>query len=160
MGATELKIRPLELKDLEEVLLIEECSFRPPWSRSTFLSELEEENRYYVVAEEGGKIVGYAGIYYFFEDGYITTMAVAPAWRRKGIGKRLLYHQIEKAKELGLKKLWLEVRESNRVAQEMYRKFGFKMVARRRKYYVQPLEDAIIMCLKLTGGLFNLRSDK
>lgn len=151
MEIARIKIRPLELRDLNEVLLIEECSFRPPWSRSTFLSELEEEDRYYVVAEAEGKVIGYAGFYYFFEEGHITTMAVAPNWRRQGIGKLLLNHLIEKAKEIGLKELSLEVRESNQIARKMYQKFGFKMVARRKKYYVQPIEDAIIMSLKLNS---------
>lgn len=147
MEIARVKIRPFELKDLDEVLLIEECSFRPPWSRGTFLSELEGENRYYVVADNEGEIIGYAGIYYFFEEGHLTTLAVAPHWRRKGIGKLLLSHLIEKSRQIGLKELSLEVRESNRVAQEMYRKFGFKIVARRKRYYVQPIEDAIIMSL-------------
>ncbi len=150
MKKTDLKIRPLELKDLEEVLWIEECSFRPPWSRGTFLSELEGENRYYVVVEKESKVLGYAGFYYFFEEGHITTMAVAPAWRRKGLGKLLLNHLIEKARELGLKSLSLEVRESNLIAQKMYQNFGFRMIARRKRYYVQPLEDAIVMILNLT----------
>lgn len=149
METAEVRIRPLGLKDLDEVLLIEECSFRPPWSRSTFLSELEEKNRHYIVAEKEGKIIGYAGLYYFFEEGHITTMAVAPDWRRKGVGKLLLAHLIEKSIEIGLKELSLEVRESNRVAQEMYQEFGFRVLARRKRYYVQPIEDAIIMILKL-----------
>ncbi len=149
METAEFCIRPLELKDLDEVLLIEECSFRPPWSRSTFLSELEGKNRHYIVAEKEGKIIGYAGLCYFFEEGHITTMAVAPDWRRKGVGKLLLAHLIEKSIEIGLKGLSLEVRESNRVAQQMYQEFGFRVLARRKRYYVQPIEDAIIMILKL-----------
>lgn len=152
MKTAEIIIRLLESKDLNEVLLIEECSFRPPWSRNTFLSELKEENRYYVVAEKEGKIIGYAGLYYFFEEGHITTMAVAPDWRRKGVGKLLLAHLIEKSAKIGLKELSLEVRESNWVAQQMYRKFGFRVLARRKRYYVQPIEDAIIMSLKLNQG--------
>ncbi len=152
MKTVEVRIRPLKLKDLDEVLLIEECSFRPPWSKATFLTELQKENRYYVVAEKEGKIIGYAGLYYLLREGHITTMAVAPEWRGKGIGKILLSHLINESKRRGLKELFLEVRESNWVAREMYQKFGFKMLARRKRYYVQPIEDAIIMSLKLRSN--------
>jgi ribosomal-protein-alanine N-acetyltransferase len=143
----------MRLDDLPEVLAIETLSFRPPWSKRLFLQELAGPGRYYVVVEYQGKVIGYAGLLHLFGEGHITTLAVAPDFRAKGVGSYLIEFLLNKARELKLQLVTLEVRESNVAAQRLYKKFGFKVMGRRRKYYSQPREDGFIMRLILKDSL-------
>ena len=82
-------------------------------------------------------------------EGELGNIAVAPAWRRRGIGRWLLDWALEKAYERGAVRIFLEVRASNRLAQELYESRGFLQVGLRRRYYRAPTEDARVMCLDL-----------
>lgn len=143
------KIRKMQLHDIADVIKIEERSFTSPWSYWIFFQELITPERFYIVAEVDGELVGYAGLMWVLDEGHITTIAVKQAFRRKGIGSKLLETLIQKAKSLNLSFLTLEVRESNKAAQKLYEKFGFKIEGVRKKYYTRPQEDALIMTLYL-----------
>lgn len=145
----------MRLSNLDEVLAIERQSFPNPWTRSAFASHLQhpEFARYFVARfGDGGKIVGYVGLFFSHEQGQLTNLAVDPSYRRQGIAKRLLLTIFEYAQEIGLYSLTLEVRVSNYGAQELYRKFGFILTGTRKGYYQESGEDALVMCLFNISG--------
>lgn len=144
-----VKIRPMTLRDIDEVVKIEKQVYTWPWSPWIFFQELIAPDRYYFVAEAEGQIIGYAGLQWVLDEGHITNIAVRKEWQRRGVGSLLLENLISKAKKLNLKFLTLEVRASNKAAQKLYKKYGFVIEGIRRNYYVKPLEDAVIMTLYL-----------
>jgi len=146
----ELIIRPMEIGDLEKILEIERRSFSFPWTYNIFLRELTL-NRYarYFVLEEDKKIIGYLGLWLMRNDIHITNIAIAKEFRRKGYGGEFLKFVEEKAAVQRIKKISLEVRKSNHIAQNMYRKFGYKVIKIWRNYYREEREDALVMEKKL-----------
>ena len=136
----------MRLADLEQVLEIERLSFPTPWSRQSFLHELlENERAVYLVYKEAGRVYGYIGMWVVLDEGHITNLAVHPAFRRRGTGRSLIVRLEEIARERGVRHLTLEVRKSNLAAQNLYRDLGFVSVGIRRQYYLDNMEDAIIM---------------
>lgn len=143
-------IRKGTKEDIEAIYAIELESFSVPWSLESITKELENEMAYYVVAEEDGQVLGYAGLWDVVGEGQITNIAVRPSGRRKGIGKRLVEGLMAYGKEKGLEVLILEVRESNEAAIRLYSQAGFKDIGKRKNYYTKPTEDAILMALTLS----------
>jgi ribosomal-protein-alanine N-acetyltransferase len=142
----EVHIAPMRRRHLRSVVRIESQVYPRPWSHSLFVSELAlRSSRAYVVAKVGRDVVGYAGLMMSLTDGHVTTIAVEPAWHRNGIGTRLLLALAREAIDRGAIALTLEVRLSNRGAQEMYKRFGFTAVGVRKGYYADTGEDALIM---------------
>jgi ribosomal-protein-alanine N-acetyltransferase len=145
-GELEVVIGPMRRRHLRGVLRIEQQVYPRPWSMGLFMSELGfRTGRVYVVARVGGSVVGYGGVMLVQEDGHVTTLAVDPAWHRHKIGMRLLLALSDAAVERGAKHLTLEVRITNRPAQELYRRFGFVPAGIRKGYYVETNEDALVM---------------
>jgi ribosomal-protein-alanine N-acetyltransferase len=147
-GHTDLVVHvvPMRRRHLRSVLRIEAQVYPRPWSLSLFVSELAlRSTRAYWVARVEGNVVGYCGLVVTGEDGHITTLAVDPAWHRRSIGSRLLLTLAREAIRRGATGLTLEVRMSNKPAQELYRRFGFRPAGVRRKYYVETNEDALVM---------------
>ena len=143
-----LKIRRMEIKDLDEVMEIEHASFPTPWSRSSFEIEITRNpNAFYIVAEFRGKVVGFAGMWITAGEGHVTNIAVHPKFRRCGLGELLLISLIERCIAERARGVILEVRERNVVAQELYRKCGFVQIGRRRHYYLDTGEDALVLYL-------------
>ena len=101
------------------------------------------------VAECGGEKAGYGEIRMVAGEAQIYNIAIAPEFRRKGIGEELLRHMIDKAEADGCDLATLEVRGSNEAAMELYKKLGFREVGRRRGYYIKGGEDAVLMDLDL-----------
>ena len=133
-------------RHLRGVLRIENQVYPRPWSLGLFLSELAlRTTRVYFVAKVGATVVGYAGLMLTGSDGHITTIAVDPAWHRRGIGTRLLLALSRAGVALGCAGLTLEVRMSNDAAQGMYRRFGYAPAGVRKNYYAESNEDALIM---------------
>lgn len=142
-----IEITPMKLEDLNEVLEIEALAFTTPWSRSSFLYELLENERalYLVAKNEFERVVGYVGMWIVFDEGHITNLATHPDFRRRGVAHKLMNELIRVSKEKGVRYLTLEVRRSNSSAQELYQKMGFVHMGVRRKYYLDNNEDALIM---------------
>ena len=144
--AGEIRIEPMTPGDVPLVLAIERRSFPTPWSERAFVSELRD-NLYadYIVARHRGRLVGYAGMWCILDEAHVTTIAVDPEYRGRGVGNRLLTALEERALRYGCRRMTLEVRVSNHVAQRLYRRHGFRPCGLRRGYYVDNGEDAIIM---------------
>ncbi len=139
-------IQPMRRRHVRGVLKIEHEVYPRPWSASLFLSELAlRSTRAYYVARIGRDLVGYAGLMMTLDDGHVTTIAVDPQWHRHKIGTRLLLVLAREAIARGATSLTLEVRMSNRGAQELYRQFGFGPVGVRKNYYQEVNEDALVM---------------
>jgi ribosomal-protein-alanine N-acetyltransferase len=139
-------IQAMRRRHVRSVLKIEHEVYPRPWSASLFLSELAlRSTRAYYVARVGRELVGYAGLMMTLDDGHVTTIAVDPKWHRNKIGTRLLLVLAREAIVRGATSLTLEVRMSNRGAQEMYRQFGFGPVGVRKNYYQEVNEDALVM---------------
>lgn len=143
------EIREMRESDLDRVMRIERDSFSTPWSPSSFRSLLSRRDAGLWVAEAEGEVVGYAVIWYVMGEAELGNVAVAREWRRRGIGGRLLRWAVERSHARGTRRLYLEVRESNRGAQELYERHGFVQIGLRRRYYRSPVEDAKVMCLDL-----------
>jgi ribosomal-protein-alanine N-acetyltransferase len=143
-----LFIRKMILKDLDQVVEIDNFSFSLPWPPRSFHFELTDNpaSRSWV-AEADERVVGMIVCWLIVDELHIATIAVHPEYRRQGIGEKLLTHALKSAAEEGAVKSFLEVRESNLSAQAMYRKFGFVEDGRRRRYYKDNNEDAILMSL-------------
>jgi ribosomal-protein-alanine N-acetyltransferase len=137
---------PMRRRHLRSVLRIEAEVYPRPWSMSLFMSELGmRATRAYFVARVGRNVVGYAGLMLMGDDGHVTTIAVDPMWHRNQIGTRLLLALVNEARARESVNLTLEVRVSNRGAQDLYRRFGFESVGVRKGYYAETNEDAMIM---------------
>lgn len=141
----EVTVSPMRRRHLPSVLAIEAQVYPRPWSSRLFEEELERSNRVYVVARVGAEVVGYAGLLMIADDGHVATVAVDPAWTRRGIGRCLLAELVTGALELGANQLTLEVRVSNQGAQDLYRSFGFAPAGARKAYYADNNEDALVM---------------
>lgn len=139
-----IKIEEMSLLDLEAIKNCLQSEFDDFWTESILKSELENENSKYIVAKENQNIVGFAGIIILPDDVEITNIVTKKSERKKGIGNLLLDKLIIMARETGKDNISLEVNEKNIIAINLYKKFGFETVGRRKKYYNQK-EDAIIM---------------
>jgi ribosomal-protein-alanine N-acetyltransferase len=141
-----LTVEPMSVDDIPDVHDIERASFPVPWPAYAFRQELET-NRLarYLVVRAGDETVAYAGIWLMVDEAHITTFAVMPAWRRQGIGGRLMVAVMALAEEAGARVATLEVRLSNLAARRLYQRFGFRPVGVRPRYYSDNGEDALIM---------------
>ena len=141
-------IRRMTLEDVLAVIDLDHKSFSLPWPERSFRFELTDNpaSRCWV-ADLDGKIVGMIVVWLLVDEAHIATLATDPDFRRRGIGKRLLAHALRHLIEEGARSSFLEVRESNLVARELYRKFGYEETGRRRRYYNDNHEDAILMNL-------------
>lgn len=142
-------IRSMEIGDLPRILEIEAESFTSPWTEASFLNELANPKTYYYVWQEDENIVGYAGFWKIFEEINITNIAIAKAYRGRGIGSAFVAYLKEKAGQLGAKAISLEVRQGNRPAIATYQKNGFYTAGIRKNYYTKPSENALIMWAEL-----------
>lgn len=146
-------LRQMTLDDLEQVVAIDQVSFSLPWPARSFHFELTDNlaSRCWV-AELDGRIVAMLVAWLIVDEIHIATIATHPDFRRQGIGKKLLSHVLQSAKEEGAITSFLEVRESNDAALMMYHKFGYLESGRREGYYKDNGEDAIMMTLEATKG--------
>lgn len=141
--------RKMTLDDLEQVVAIDQVSFSLPWPQRSFQFELTDNaaSRCWV-AELDGRVVAMLVGWYIVDELHVATIATHPDFRKQGIGRDLLTHGLRAAKAEGAFTSFLEVRESNLAALEMYRKFGFAESGRRENYYNDNGEDAILMTLE------------
>ena len=140
--------------DIEPILKIEQRSFRSPWGRISFESELSCQNacHYAVRSDEqmsGRQVIAYIFLRLIDDELHILKMAVTPKWRRLGIATWLLNQCVIMGAQRNAESIYLEVRPSNTPAIELYQKLGFTEIGRRPNYYPNSLEDALIMMKKL-----------
>ena len=135
--------------DAKELAHLDKECFSLPWSENSFLNEATNPLSQYIIARSDDKIVGYAGFWEVVDEGQITNIAVLKEYRRQKIAEKMLERLIKKAYDKKLVSMSLEVRESNIAAINLYQKFNFKTVGKRKDYYKNPTEDAILMNLIL-----------
>ena len=163
------RVEPMQWGDVPQVMAIERQSFALPWSDYTYRHEiLENRSAHYFVARRGDgrviskpawwwghwfkretkvPVVGYGGFWIVVDEAHISTIASDVKWRGHGVGELMLLAMIDRSVELGAHEVTLEVRVSNTVAQNLYRKYGFEVVGRRPGYYRDNNEDADLMTL-------------
>jgi len=165
-----VEFREMTWTDVPAVMEIEHRSFTLPWSASTYRHEiLENANAHYYVLrrrersrvektpgwlarvmrprEVPPSLIGYGGFWFIVDEAHISTIAIVPEWRGRGLGEYLFTSLLEQALALKAAQVTLEVRESNRVAQNLYRKYGFSITGKRPRYYQDNQENALLMML-------------
>lgn len=148
-----LHARWMQVDDIERVMPIENAAFPAPWPASAYRYELTRNklSSYLVLQPQTQsplrhrQILAYGGFWVILDEGHISTIAVHPEWRGHGLGEWMLVALIDAAILRGAEELTLEVRVSNYVAQSLYRKYAFAEVGRRKRYYHDNNEDALIM---------------
>jgi [ribosomal protein S18]-alanine N-acetyltransferase len=148
----EIALRDMTAADLAAVVAIERASYSVPWSEATFRGLLRRRDAEVVVAWAAEHVAGYAAFWCVVDQGELGNVAVAQAWRGQGLGARLVDEVIRRAARRGIRELFLEVRPSNHVARRLYERFGFAPAGRRRNYYQQPVEDALVLRRPLVPG--------
>ena len=152
----EFHVHPFHSRDLDDVLAIEQESFSTPWTRGMFEAELSGNpfGRFQgafcndeVAAAK--RLLGYICYWVVFDELRLMNLAVRPDCRRRGIAGHLVRHAVEDGITQGTTRVLLEVRASNHPAQKLYQHLGFRQYGRRRSYYTNPGEDAILMQLQL-----------
>lgn len=147
--AARLHLRPMRPDDLPAVMRIEEAVFiGDAWPESIYRRDLTNPDARYVVLEAlpaAREVLGYAGFWLFEEEAHLMTLAVAPAWQGKGLGTWLVLAVLDLMESQGVQVCTLEVRASNLRAQSLYASVGFHIAGRRRHYYADNGEDALIM---------------
>ena len=143
-----MNITEMQEKHLPALAELEKQCFHAPWSEKMLREELG--GGIFLVAEQDGEVQGYVGCQTVLDEGYITNVAVSPDFRRQGAARRLIAELIARAKEKGLAFVTLEVRESNAPAIALYTGAGFTPVGKRKNFYSNPTENAVLMTISLT----------
>lgn len=140
-----MTIRSMLPADVPQIAALERLCFSDPWSEGSVAGELENELSLWLVAEEDGTVRGYIGSQSVPPDCDILNLAVAPDARRQGLGQRLLQALLDALHRRGIERVFLEVRPTNVPARALYAALGFEEIGRRKEYYVNPVEDALIL---------------
>lgn len=136
-------------KHISMIEAIERDSFSAPWTEEMLRSQLRSDSHVFLVALEGDDVVGYIGMMFVLDEGYISNVAVRPDRRGRGVGSGLVAAMVKRCREKRLAFVTLEVRESNSAARRIYSAQGFADVGVRKNYYERPTEDAVLMTLFL-----------
>lgn len=152
LRAESVRIRPATPADLSAIQAIERGSFSDPWSVAMFAEVLASPLTRCLAAERGAEVVGYAIVQRVGPEAELLNVAVHPSHRRQGLGDALLAEVLRAFDAVTGVTVFLEVRASNAAAEALYRRHGFRPVGRRRGYYRDPLEDALLMQRAPVGG--------
>lgn len=152
-GRGPVTLRPMGLDDVSAAAEIEHEVDPDPWPAEQFSELLDLTVGFGWVGEDPpGRVVGYVLGWVVGDEAELANLVVAPDHHRRGIGARLMRRFLDDAAERGARKVYLEVRESNAAARSMYEGHGFRVVGRRKGYYRNPLEDALVMLGAPTAG--------
>ena len=138
-------ITNMNRQHVTQVAELEKICFSDPWSENSIASELDNQLAFWLVAEEGETVAGYIGSQTVMDETDMMNVAVHPDFRRQGIAEALVNGLVEQLKDMGSHCLTLEVRASNAPAISLYEKLGFSEIGRRKNYYRNPREDALIL---------------
>lgn len=142
-------VRAMGIDDIDQIMEIEKRSFATPWSRRMFEETIFSPiSRGFVVEGENG-VTGYMVFYVADVEAHIMNLAVNPTERKQGHAGRLLTQALMLFRESDVSECYLEVREHNTDAQRLYKRFGFEAIGRRKGYYEETGEDALVMQLFL-----------
>ena len=146
-------LRPFQERDLPAVLAIERQVFSNPWSEEAFRPFLEDGSAFSQVALVGRELAGYTLGWCVAPEAELSNLAVDPRWQRRSVGCVLLRWTLETCARRGASEVFLEVRASNGPAQRLYRRHGFEELGRRRNYYGNPREDALVYRARIGGAV-------
>ncbi len=139
-----IHIVPFAAEHIPAVADIERACFADPWTEDGLREELDNScARFLTAVGPSGAVAGYIGCHTVLDEGYITNVAVSPAFRRRGIGRQLVQTLLARSDDLSF--VTLEVRASNQPAIALYTACGFRPVGTRRRFYSHPAEDALLM---------------
>jgi len=124
---------------------LEKRCFSDAWTEDMLASQLPDQFHSFIAAKSGDELLGYVCMTHIIDEAEISNVAVDPAYRRHGIGAALVGEMLERAEELGIECVLLEVRESNTAAKALYEMQGFSPYGKRKNYYDKPKEDAVLM---------------
>jgi len=144
-----IKTRKAVEGDLPWILELEQDAFSPPWTHGALLSEVYKEDSYFVIAVENEKKLGFIIMRSMVDCGELLQIAVGNQVRRRGVADFLMRIMLENARVNTISSIFLEVRKSNAAAISLYKKHGFKLVRRRKDYYINPVEDALVMSIRV-----------
>ncbi|WP_317204709.1 ribosomal protein S18-alanine N-acetyltransferase [Janthinobacterium sp.] len=147
-----LRYEPMAERDLEEVAMLEESVYPHPWSRGNFADSLASGYQAWVLRDQQGALLGYFLLMVVVDEAHLLNVAVGAALQGQGLGRFLLNQAVACARGLGMESMLLEVRPSNLRALDIYQRYGFSQIGRRKAYYPadnQQREDAIVMRLDL-----------
>ncbi|MEC5162138.1 MULTISPECIES: ribosomal protein S18-alanine N-acetyltransferase [unclassified Janthinobacterium] len=147
-----LNYEPMSERDIDEVLGLEECVYPHPWSRGNFVDSLASGYQAWVLRDQHGYLLGYFLLMAIVDEAHLLNVAVSAEIQGQGLGRFLLNQAVACARGLGMESVLLEVRPSNSRALEIYRRYGFSQIGRRKAYYPganQQREDAIVMRLDI-----------
>jgi ribosomal-protein-alanine N-acetyltransferase len=142
-------VRAMDMNDIDQIMKIEKKSFVAPWSRIMFEETIFSPISQGLVIEHNGAITGYMVFYTVYLEGHIMNVAIDPPERKQGYARQLLNRTLTFFRERDVSECYLEVREHNKDAQRLYAHFGFEVIGRRKKYYPETNEDALVMQLFL-----------
>ena len=142
-----MTITDVKPSQLNEIQSIENACFSLPWTHGQLEKQMSADNCIFLAAsDDDGAVMGYIGMMFVLDEGYISNVAVSPEYRRRGVADALILALMARAKE-ALAFITLEVRESNQPAINLYAKHGFEAVGKRKNYYDRPKENALLMTL-------------
>jgi ribosomal-protein-alanine N-acetyltransferase len=143
-----LNYEPMQVADLDEVLALEQSVYPHPWSMANFVDSLNSRYEAWVLRDRDGYLLGYFLLMAIVDEAHLLNVAVSAEKQGQGLGRFLLNQSVACARGLGMTSVLLEVRPSNTRALEIYERYGFKQIGRRKGYYPaanQQREDAIVM---------------
>ena len=144
--AKSMTLRLATIRDVDAMAAIEQRAFSDPWPPSAFSDLLAQAYARLTAASDAhGDLCGYCVVLQVLDEGEIANIAVAPEYRRRGVAAQLLDEALSSVSALGVTSVFLEVRLSNDAARGLYASRGFQPVGRRRAYYREPLEDALVL---------------
>lgn len=138
-------LEKMKASHVEQIAALEKICFSDPWSERSISSELENKLAFWLVALDEDTVAGYIGSQTVMDETDMMNVAVHPDYRRQGVAEALINALITELKQMGSHWLTLEVRASNCAAISLYEKLGFSEIGRRKNYYRNPREDALIL---------------
>lgn len=144
-----IRITQMTAADVPQVHALEALCFTAPWDIASYYQEVANPSACYLVARDDEQVTGFGGMWIVADEAHIATLAVHPDYRRRGLGRRLMHVMLQVARYRGATTVTLEVRAGNIAAQHLYTSLGFLPIGRRRHYYPDNNEDAIVMRLDM-----------
>ncbi len=143
--APDIRISEMAAEDIPEVAALERQTFSVPWSENSFRTSLRLPDTLYLTVRQEGRLAGYCGFLQSSDEADVMNVAVAPEFRNRGVGRRMLQELMERGRGRGVLRYTLEVRQSNAAAIHLYEKLGFVFAGIRKNFYEKPTESAVIM---------------
>lgn len=146
-----LRFEPLAEHHIAAIVEIEKKTNSAPWSERSFRHEITNPHAIFLAATVGDRVVGYGGLWLVVDEAHVTTIAIEESLRGQGVGRQLMLELLKRARAKGMACSTLEVRASNAAAIKLYEGLGYVETARRKGYYPDNREDAVVMWLHSMG---------